>query len=188
MRCEYVIACGRCLQKARPLRYSPRIKAMSQNNPANIFASVIRTWFPVLAVIMAVCLVAALMAHLAGRDSSPDEGSVQPADPYPKLVGFARDIFVDYNTDTANMIFLAQIAYDGDDWSAAAIMDFLAANGVPRDKAWREGSGITIMAYVPVRLLGRLSQLEKVELVVDGTSSLFQPDSFQPDRYQPDRE
>ena len=67
-------------------------------------------------------------------------------------------------------------------------MDFLAANGVPRDKAWREGSGITIMAYVPVRLLGRLSQLEKVELVVDGTSSLFQPDSFQPDRYQPDRE
>lgn len=164
----------------RPL--FPRINAMSQNNPANTFASVIRTWFPVLAVIMAVCLVAALMAHVAGRDSSPDEGSVQPADPYPKLVGFARDIFVDYNTDTANMVFLAQIAYDGDDWSAAAIMDFLAANGVPRDKAWREGNGLTIMAYVP----GRLSQVEKVELVVDGTSSLFQPDSFQPDRLQPD--
>lgn len=135
-------------------------------------------WKQALICVLTAGSAAALMVLVAGCDSWPGDGAesaqrtVTPttgaqegSDPYPKLNSWVRDMFDNYNTDTANAIIVVRISYDGDDWSAAAIMDFLAANGVPRDKASKEGSGITILAYVPVRLLGRLSQVEEVELV-----------------------
>lgn len=103
----------------------------------------------------------------AQNTETPTTRTEEDTDPYPKLYGFARDKFDNYNRDTVNSVIVAQIAYDGQDRSADAILEFLFANGVPRDKASKEGSGITILAYVPVWLLGRLSQLEEVELVVE---------------------